>query len=233
MRTHRWSLAHLLEAEFVLGVRLACRHPVARSALAWTIGLTSIVRVVGGDAAPDRIPLTIVALAGLLAAAAAPPLFVRGGPLEALHWTRGRLVAACLSRLLGAVTVALIGATAAGVVLAGGAGLSPGLTGAALLHAVLVGSLAGALAPGAGCAFATVGTVLVVAAGAGASELGAAAPVSSPWTPPGALAVRLLAGGGGFVSLAGWVALSALGLWSLARRVGPVMPATGGARVRV
>lgn len=233
MRTHPWSVVPLLEAEFVLGVRLACRHPVARSAVAWTVGLAVLVRVVSGLAAPDRTAVTIVALAGLLAAAAVPPLFVRGGPLEALRWTRGRLVAACLARLLGAVTVAVIGAGAAGVVLAGRAGLSPGLAGVALLHAVLVGSLAGALAPRAGCAFATVGAVLVVAAGAGASEVGAAPPGWSLWTPPGALAVRLLAGGGGFVSLAGWVALAALGVWSLARRVEPVVPATGEARARV
>jgi hypothetical protein len=233
MRNHRWSLVSLLEAEFVLGVRLACRHAVARTALAWTVGLAAIVRVVSGHAAPDGISHTIVALAGLLAAAAVPPLFVRGGPLEALRWTRGRLVAACLARLHGAVAVALIGAGAAGVVLAGHAGLTPRLAGAALLHAALVGALAGALAPRLGCAFATVCAVLVVAAGAGASAPGEAPPGAPPWTAPGALAVRLLAGHGGLVPLAGWVALAALGVWSLARRVDPVTSATGGARARV
>lgn len=231
MRTHRWSPIPQLEAEFVLGLRLASRHPVARSALAWTIGLAAIVRVLGGHAAPDRTAPTVVALAGLLAAAAAPPLFVRGGPLEALRWTRGRLVtAACLARLQGAVVFALVGAGAAGIVLAGKVGMSPGLAGAALAHAMLVGLPAAALAPRGGCAFATVCAVLIVAAGAGASELGDPAHL---WSPPGALMSRMLAGGGGHPLLTGWTALSVLGLWSLARRARPVAPMTGRDHARV
>jgi hypothetical protein len=233
MRTHRWTLVPQLEAEFILGVRLASRHPVARSAVAWTVGLAAIVRVLSGHAAPDHGPSTIISLAGLLAAAATPPLFVRGGPLEALRWTRGRLMAACLARLHGAVALALVGAGAAAVVLVGRSGLSPGLAGAALLHAVLVGSLAGALAPRAGCAFATVCAVLMVAAGAGMAESGAAVSAPDVWAPPGALAARMLAGGGGHLPLTGWTALGALALWSLARGARPVTTTLGGVHARV
>jgi hypothetical protein len=233
MRTRRWSLVPSLEAEFVLGVRLAARHPVARSALVWTIGLAAVVRVVGGGATPDRTPPTMIALAGLLAAAVAPPLFVRGGPLEALRWSRGRLVAACLARLHGALTVALLAAVGAGVVLGGRWGASPAVIGVAVLHAVVVGSLAGALAPRAGCAFSTAFLVLMVAVGAGASEVGTAEPVSRLLIPPGALGVRLLVGGGGHVALTAWIVLGVLGVWSLARRAGPVPPRMRGLRARV
>jgi hypothetical protein len=231
MRTRRWTLVPLLEAEFVLGLRLAGRHPVARSALAWTVGLAAIARAVAGHAAFDRTAPITVALAGLLAAAAVPPLFVRGGALETLRWTRGRVVAACLARLHGALAIALVGAGGAGVVLGGRPAVSFGVLGAALLHAALVGAVAGALAPRAGCAFATVSTLLVVAAGAGASEFDPLEPAPPLWTPPGALAVRLLAGGGGHVPLlAGWIALGILGMWSVAHRAAPM---TGGARAHV
>jgi hypothetical protein len=225
MRTRPWALVPLLEAEFILGVRLAGRHPVARSALAWTVGLAAIARAVVGHAAADRTAPTTIALAGLLAAAAAPPLFVRGGALETLRWTRGRALAACLARLHGALAIALAGAGGAGVVLGGRQALSLGVLAAALLHAALVGALAGALAPRAGCAFATVSTLLVVAAGAGASEFDAPGPVPHLLTPPGALVVRLLAGSGGHVPLAGWFALGILGVWSVARQAAPAMGA--------
>jgi len=227
MRAPRRVLVPLLEAELILGVRLAGRHPVARSALAWTVGLAAIARVVVGHAAAHQTAPTTIALAGLLAAAAAPPLFVRGGPLETLRWTRGHALAASLARLHGALAIALAGACGAGLVLGGRQAVSPGVVAAALLHAALVGALACALAPRAGCAFATVSTLLVVAAGAGASDLDAPGPVPHLLTPPGALAMRVLTGSGGLVPLTGWCVLGILGVWSVARQAAP---ATGAVR---
>jgi hypothetical protein len=205
---------------------------VARWALAWTVGLAGTVRALSGSGA-DRSAPVVVALAGLLAAAVVPPVFVRGGPLETLRWTRGYLVPACLARLHGALAVALLGAAGAGVALGGGVAVSPPVVGAALLHAALVGALAAGLAPRAGCTLSTACMVLVVAAGAGAAELGGAPPVPPLVAPPGALAVRLLVGGEGRAALAGWMLLGAVGVWSAAHGAGPAASTRSGARARV
>ena len=208
----------MLEAEFVLGLRVASRHPVARSALAWAVGLATIVRIVSGPAPVGQASDAVVAFAGLLAAAAAPPLFVRGGPLEALRWSRGRPLAATLARLAAATTAAVSGAVAAGMVL-GSAGSGPvAVIGGAALHALLIGTLAATLAPSAGCAPATVSMVLLVAAGVGMVELGADPSVAWVLPPPGALLTHAVRDGGmGRIALlAGWAGLGLLGVRSLA-----------------
>jgi hypothetical protein len=210
----------MLHAEYTLAFRVAVRHPVARSAVAWTVGLATIVRIAGGVALPGHLPGAMVALAGVLAAATAPPVFVRGGPFEALSWSRGRLLLAILARLAAVVTISMAGAGATGIVL-GGTLAEPALAvGGALAHAVLIGALAATLAPASGCASATVWTLLLVAAGVGVWELesgGAALPVLPP---PGALLADPW--GGHPLALAGWAGLATLGVLALAARARPV-----------
>jgi len=221
----------MLEAEFVLGLRIASRHAITRSSLAWTIGLAAIVRVVSGPPTSAQVSGAVVALAGLLAAAAAPPLFVRGGPFEALRWTRGWPLTAALARLAAAITIAALGAAAAGRVI-GPVSAEPLRTyGGAALHAALIGALAAALAPRAGCAWATVCTLLLVAAGVGAVELDGVVGSGGVLLPPGALLgpVRTL-GAGSTALLVGWSGLALLGMLSLAHRARPAGSRARGAR---
>lgn len=210
----------MLHAEYTLALRVASRHPVARSAVTWTVGLATIVRIAGGVALPAQMPGAMVALAGVLAAATAPPVFVRGGPFESLCWSRGRLLLAVLARLAAAVTISLAGAGAAGIVLGGTLAEPARAVGGALAHAVLIGALAATLAPTVGCASATVWTLLLVAAGVGVWELGSGEPAIPVLPPPGALLADPR--GGHALALAGWAGLAALGTLALAARARPV-----------
>jgi len=221
----------MIEAEFTLGLRVASRHPIARSALTWTIGLVAIVRVVSGPPTSAQVSAAVVALAGLLAAAAAPPLFVRGGPFEALRWTRGRPLAAVLARLAAAIAIAALGAAAAGRVFGPVSVELLRTYGGAALHAAVIGALAAALAPRAGCAWATVCTVLLVAAGVGAVELDGVVAARSVLLPPGAVLGPAWSGGVGSTALLlGWTGLAFLGMLSLAHRVRPTRVRARGAR---
>jgi len=210
------GLIPLVEAEFVLGLRVASRHPIARSALTWTIGLAAILRIVTGPATPGPAVDTVVGLAGLLAAAVAPPAFVLGGPFEALRWTRGHVHAATCARLAAVVSIAALGALAAGAIL----GTTTSVLGRVVLHAAVIAALAATLAPAVGCAPATVTTLLLVATGVGVTQLSGASPLQGVLPPPGALLAvdPPSAGAARAALLAGWAGLGMAGVASLAGR---------------
>ncbi|HEX9633128.1 MAG TPA: hypothetical protein VGA02_11765 [Gemmatimonadales bacterium] len=216
--------AGALRAEVVLGVRLAARHPVSRAAVGWTIGLAALTRILAGPP-PGAVTPAFVALAGLLAAAAGPRPFVRGGPFESFRWVGIRPTLAAAARVAGAAAFSCLGAAAAAVALAGTAALRPGAVAAAALHAAVIGAVAATLAPAWGCATATVLPLLLVAAGAGApyaAHVLEGGPPVVPFAPPGQLIVNLADGGGPTVvpQLAVWLGLAALGVAGLGRRAG-------------
>jgi ABC-2 type transport system ATP-binding protein len=130
-----------------------------------------------------------------------------------------------VARLAGAVAFACVGAAAAAVALAGAAALRPGAVVAAAVHATAIGALAAVLAPGWGCATATVLPLLLVAVGAEApyaSHVVEAGPPLAPFPPPGMLIVELFENGRRTAAppLALWLVLAALGVGGLGRRVG-------------
>ena len=213
-----------LRAEVALGLRLTIRHPLPRTALGWAVGLAALIRVLGGSPPERSIAPAVIALAGLLGAAAGPRAFVRGGPFESLRWGAVIPGFAAAGRLAGAVLVAGLGAITAGFALGGSAALGLDILVGAATHAAVIGALGAALAPAWGCTTATVLPVLLVAAGVTAPDLiGGPEPRlgAVPLPPPGVLVMGVLQGRGGVdaVRLALWVGLALLGIAGLGRRV--------------
>jgi len=204
-----------LQAETLLGFRLASRHGPARTAAGWAAGLAVLAHVVGGPVPPDRLLTAAVAFGGLLGATAGPRLLIRGGPLETLRWALLPGAVVALARVLGAVGFAG-GATAMVVVILSESAPALGAVAAGVAHAGLVAALAAGLAPRVGCSATTGLLILFVAAGI-AHESYPAVTGAPAWvgalTPPGVLLESAVAGvPGSAVRLCGWFVIAAAAL---------------------
>jgi hypothetical protein len=212
----------VLRAEAVFGVRLTIRHPVPRAAFGWAVGLAAITHVLGGPPPGGAIRPAVIAIAGLLAAAAGPRAFVRGGPFESFRWGALPPPLAAVGRLGGVILVACLGSMGVAFALGGSVALEPALLAGAAMHAAVIGALGAALAPAWGCTTATVLPVLLVAAGVAVPEVSVSTVLSLavPLPPPGVLVTGVLDGQGVMtgVRLGVWGGLALLGIAGLGQR---------------